>query len=100
MHSTTTTITTPQRTLIESALYEIASVTIALRALRNVHMDEGAHDVVARGSLARIQLLSESISDILDCPSEDQYEKFFKVVNCAAPTSVALGEATAQRSSL
>ena len=74
-------ITKSRLTLITDALYEITSISVALRELSHVDLEEGMHESLLRGMMARTQQLCEAVSYALYC---DDDSKLSKIVECRA----------------
>ena len=79
--------------LASSALIEITEISQALREYIHENDSSGSVVCVARGMLARVQCLSESVSlilllDEIDSPEEEQ-RRLFKLIECRAPGEAA-----------
>lgn len=80
----TYTVTKARHDLASTALFEITNVSIALRHIIARPFDSQALETVSRGMLARIQQLSEAVSECISEPeNQDQDEDdLFLAIEC------------------
>lgn len=78
------TISDTRHDLASTALFEITHISIGLREMLAKDLDEEVFPIIARGMLARVQQLSEAISECL-APAEDGWRgeaELFEAIEC------------------
>lgn len=86
------TISDARRILAESALFEITLLSVALREHIAVHDQTGDVDLVSRGMLARVQCLSEAVSDcISDVPDAEANGELYATIKCLPRPAMEVG---------
>lgn len=76
--------------LAESALLEITQISEALRDFIAARDETGAIEPLARGMLARVQTLSESVSDCLHgADGEPSVDGLTRIVHCRGSSAPA-----------
>ena len=78
------TVTKTRHDLASTALFEITNVSIALRGIIASPFDPQVFETVSRGMLARIQQLSEAVSECIAEPeNQDQNDgDLFLTIEC------------------
>lgn len=76
------TITATRHELAHQALYEITLISSVLRDHISKHDESGEIAPLARGMLARVQLLSEAADECLGHGDDWSEPELAKIVNC------------------
>ena len=81
------TVTKTRHDLASTALFEITNVSIALREIIAQPFDSQALETVSRGMLARVQQLSEAVSECIAEPANQDHgdDELFLTIECRHP---------------